>query len=97
VVLGMTTLHADLTLTATIGFSFLVNAWWEDRQDVQRETAVVRATPGFFVASAILVCAVVTWRLVPMEWRAVAWMIEAVLFTAGFYALRISELPIFAQ
>src|SRR6185295_16884864 len=26
VVLGMTTLHADLTLTATIGFSFLVNA-----------------------------------------------------------------------
>jgi hypothetical protein len=97
VVLGMTTLRAELALAATIGVSFLISAWWEDRHDAQREAAVVRATPAFFVVSAILVCAVVTWRVVPTEWRAVAWMIEAVLFTAGFYALRIPELPIFAQ
>jgi len=94
---SMTTGRADLVLAVAIGLSFLVNAWWEDRRESRRESAIVRAVPGFFVALAVLVCGVVTWRVAPTEWRAVAWMTEAVLFTAGFYVLRVTELPVFAQ
>ena len=52
---------------------------------------------SYFVALAVGVCGVIMWHAVPEPWRAVAWMIGAVVLTAGFYALRIPELPIFSQ
>ena len=37
------------------------------------------------------------WHAVPAEWRAVAWLAEALLLTAAFYALKVPELPILSQ
>ena len=89
--------HPDTTLGAIMGAAFLLSAWWEQRHDEQRAISVVRPFSGYFVALAIVVCGVVTWRVVPESWRAVAWMIEAIALTALFYAVRIPELPIFSQ
>ena len=97
VLAGMTADRADLGLGAAIGVAFLFNAWWEQRHDAERAASVMRPFTSYFVALALGICAVVTWHAVPDEWRAVAWMIEAVALTAAFYALRIPELPIFSQ
>jgi uncharacterized membrane protein len=94
---AMSASNTDVALGAMIGLAFLLNAWWEHRNDAQRDSSIIRPGSGYFVALAMAVCAFVTWHKVPAEWLAVAWMIEAVAFTALFYALRISELPLFAQ
>lgn len=93
----MTASRADVTIGSAIGAAFLLNAWWEQHNDEARASSVVRPFSGYFVALAIGICGIVTWHAVPDEWRAVAWMIEAVALTGIFYVLRISELPLFAQ
>ena len=87
----------DLSLGAAMGAAFLMVAWWEHRKDELRATSVVRPLRGYFVALAIGVCGILTWRMIPQPWVPVAWMIEALFFTALFYALRLPELPLFAQ
>ena len=84
-------------LGAAIGAAFLLNAWREHVGDIARGTSVVRPFSGYFVALAIGVCGLMTWQAVPAPWVPVAWMLEAVVLTAAFYALRIPELPVFAQ
>jgi hypothetical protein len=93
----MTTLNADVTIGAAITAAFLLNAWWENRNDAQRGSAVLRPFSGYFIALMVVVCAVTTWHATPEPWQPVAWMIEAIAFTALFYALRIPELPILSQ
>ncbi len=94
---SMTDLNADVTIGAAIAGAFLLNAWWENRNDDKRGVTVLRPFSGYFIALMVAVCAVTTWHVVPETWRPIAWMIEAVAFTALFYALRIPELPIFSQ
>jgi uncharacterized membrane protein len=94
---AMTTSNSDVLLGSAISAALLLNAWWEQRHDDERDVSVVRPSSSYFVALAIGVCGIVTWHAVPEQWRAVAWMIEAVTLTALFYAFRISELPLFAQ
>jgi uncharacterized membrane protein len=94
---AMTDTRADILLGFAIGAGFLLNAWWEQRHDEGRESSLMRPFSGYFVALAILTCASVTWRAVPGQWRAVAWMLEAVALTFAFYVVRIRELPILAQ
>ncbi|HWN97468.1 MAG TPA: DUF2339 domain-containing protein, partial [Methylomirabilota bacterium] len=93
----MTGSNVDVTIGSVIGAAFLLNAWWEHRNDEQRASAVVRPFSGYFVALAVGVCGIVTWHAVPENWLAVAWMIEGVAFTALFYAVRLPELPLFSQ
>ncbi len=93
----MTALNANVTIGVAIAGGFLLNAWWENRNDEKRGGAVVRPFSGYFIALMVVVCAVTTWHVAPEEWRPVAWMIEAVAFTALFYALRVPELPILSQ
>jgi len=94
---AMTGSNTDVLLGSVIGIALFLNAWWEQRHDNERETSVVRPSSGYFVALAIGVCGIVTWHAVPEQWRAVAWLIEAVAFTVLFYAVRIPELPILSQ
>jgi uncharacterized membrane protein len=94
---AMTGSNADVLLGSAISAAFLLNAWWEQRHDAARDTSAVRPASGYFVALAMGVCGIVTWHAVPEQWRAVAWMIEAVALVSLFYALRIRELPIFSQ
>ena len=97
VLIGMTSARADIALGAVIGTSFLFNAWWEQRADEKRTSAVLHPLISYFVILAVWVYGVATWRAVPENWRAVAWMVEALALTAAFYALRIPELPVFSQ
>ena len=97
VLMMMTPSRADIVLGADIGAAFLFNAWWEQRHDAERPASIPRSGVSYFVALAVGICGVVTWHAVPEQWRAVAWMIEAVALTVAFYALRIPELPIFSQ
>ena len=97
VLMKMTPGHADIGLGAAIGAAFLLNSWWEQRNDLERALSVLRPFTSYFVTLAVGVCGAIVWHAVPEPWRAVAWMIGAVALTVGFYALRIPELPIFSQ
>ena len=93
----MTGANADVMIGSVIGAALLLNAWWEGRNDSQRAISIVRPGSGYFTALAVCVCGIVTWHVVPDEWRAVAWLIEAVVLAALLHPLRIPELPIFSQ
>jgi hypothetical protein len=87
----------DVTIGAAIAAAFLLNAWWENRHDTQRGTTSIRPFSGYFTALAVGVCGIVTWHGVPEQWRAAAWLIEAVVLAAFVYTARIPELPVFSQ
>ncbi len=89
--------QGEIWLTAAIGGALLFNGWWERCQDPRGASSGVRPGSAYFVALAIGVCGFATWRTVSGPWVSVAWMIEALLFTAAFYALRVPELPLFSQ
>ena len=94
---SMTGSKPDVLLGASIAGAFLLNAWFERRRDAAGDFSLVQPSSGYFTALALVVCGIVTWHGVPEEWRAVAWMTEAVGLTAFFYVIRLSELPLFAQ
>ncbi len=97
VLTAMTGSNIDVTIGSVIGVAFLLNAWWEHRNEEPRPSRIVHPFSGYFIALAVGVCGIVTWHAVPETWRAVAWMIEAVAFTVLFYSLRVPALPIFSQ
>ena len=94
---SMSNSRAELTIGAVISAAFLLGAWWEHINDEQRASEIVRPSRSYFVVLGVAACGIVTWHAVPEHWRPVAWMIEALLLTTLFYAVRIPEIPLFSQ
>jgi uncharacterized membrane protein len=96
-VVTMKNVAPDLWIGSAIGAGLLLNAWREHRTDTNRGESPIRPASGYFAALALVLWTVVTWHATPVEWRPVAWMIEALLLTASFYILRIPDVPVLAQ
>jgi uncharacterized membrane protein len=93
----MTNARLDAWLGIAISLGFVWQVWWELRHDTERGNAPIRPLTGYFAALAIAAIGIITWRLVPTTWLAIAWMMEALVFTGLFYAIRSPELPLFGQ
>ncbi|HEY0549888.1 MAG TPA: DUF2339 domain-containing protein, partial [Verrucomicrobiae bacterium] len=94
---GMSDGKVDLTIGAIMGAAFLLSALWEHIRDEQNAVSITRPCRSYFVALTVAACGIVTWHAVPESWRPVAWMMEALVLTTLFYAVRIPELPLFSQ
>lgn len=96
-IFAMKNVSTDLWLGSAIGVALLLNGWREHVGDKDRGESALRPGSGYFTALALAIWTVVTWHAVPGEWRAVAWMLEALLLTASFYVLRMPDVPVLAQ
>ena len=97
IIVQMTKVPANVALGILMTIGFVLQNGFELRQDKNRGAASVRPLTAYFAALAVIATAIITWRMVPHTWMALAWMLEAVVFTGVFYLIRSTELPLFGQ
>jgi uncharacterized membrane protein len=96
-VLGMEPFNSgDLLLGGGVGALLLFNALSLSRRD-DRSGIELRPGPTLFVTLSLLVWLVTTLNNTPNQHRPVVLALEAVLFTAAFYLVRMRELPLLGQ
>lgn len=90
-------LHAGLAQAVIIGGLMIFNALWERRVSPLDANQTFCPPVTFFSCLALLSWLATTWVFTPREYLAPLLALEALLFTAAYYPLRLKEICLFGQ